>query len=97
MTSTAETDLKEWCDALQGASETSGGSNVGVMVVGRGCVEDLGSGEYMITVAWQGLAPISAPPDSVACGLNLYDTAGTNCDDDLCRRVATTIVRFAPL
>lgn len=97
ITTTDATDRKEWCEALQGASETSGTSNVGVMVGGRGCVEDLGSGEYMITVAWQGLAPISAPPASVACGLNLYDTAGTNCVGDLCRRVATTIVRFAPL
>ena len=96
-TSTAETDRKEWCDALQGASETSGGSNVGVMVGGRGCVEDLGSSQFMITVAWQGLAPISAPPASVACGQDFYDTAGTNCIDDLCRRVVTTIVRIAAL
>ena len=94
---TADVDQMEWCEALQGAAETSGTSNVGVMVGGRGCVEDLGSGQFMITVAWQGLAPISAPPASVACGLNLYDTADTNCVDDLCRRVVTTIVRIAAL
>lgn len=94
---TADADQMEWCEALQGASETSAGSNVGVMVGGRGCVEDLGSGQFMITVAWQGLAPISAPPASVACGQDLYDTAGTNCVGDLCRRVVTTIVRIAAL
>ena len=45
------------------------------MVGGRGCVEDLGSGQYMVTVAWQGLAPISAPPESVTCGAGDYDGA----------------------
>jgi len=89
-------DLGEWCSALQGASETSGGSNVGVMVGGRGCIEDLGGGEYLISVAWQGLSPISAPPEEVACGAGLYD-GGNGCTGDLCRRVVTTIVAIADL
>ncbi len=38
-TSRTERDLREWCLALQGAAETSGGNNVGVMVGGRGCIE----------------------------------------------------------
>lgn len=97
-TNTAEVDRKEWCDALQGAAEASGGSTVGAMVGGRGCVEDLGSSQYMVTVAWQGLTPISAPPASVACGLDEYNgAAGSNCINDLCRRVVTTIVRIATL
>jgi type IV pilus assembly protein PilV len=94
-----EADLSEWCAALQGAAETSGGgSNVGVMVGGRGCVESLGSDEYLVTVAWQGLAPLTAPPDSVACGLNAYNGGtGSPCVGDVCRRVVTTVVRIATL
>lgn len=88
-------DLAEWCNALQGAGETAGGNNVGAMVGGRGCVENLGGGEYLVTVAWQGLTPISAPPVGVACGAGEYD--GGNCADDRCRRVVTTRVGIANL
>jgi type IV pilus assembly protein PilV len=96
-TSTAsrqESDAGDWCRALQGAGETLANSNVGAMVGGRGCVEDLGSGEYLVTVAWQGLTPISAP--SPACGQNRYN-GGTACTGDLCRRVITTVVRIGDL
>jgi len=96
-TTLADRDLKEWCESLQGAAETFGGSQVGSMIGARGCVEDMGSDQYMITVAWQGMVPISAPPASVACAKNSYDTAGADCDNDLCRRVATTLVRIADL
>jgi type IV pilus assembly protein PilV len=86
-------DLAEWCAALQGASETLGGGNVGAMVGGRGCVEDVGPGEYLVTVVWQGLAPIAAPPASVECGLGLYDgEEDSPCTGDLCRRAVTTVV-----
>lgn len=99
-TSTAtrqEIDSGEWCNALLGASEESStASNVGAMVGGRGCITDLpGDGEYLITVAWQGLTPVSAPPEGVGCGKDLYD--GGNCVDDRCRRVVTTVVRVANL
>lgn len=95
-------DAREWCSALQGAAETVGAastaSKVGTMVGGRGCVESLGNNEYLITVAWQGLAAVSAPPDSVACGRNLYNGGtGSSCTSDRCRRAVTTIVRIAPL
>jgi len=93
-------DLSEWCAALSGASEAlgGGGGNVGAMVGGRGCVEDGGPGEYLVTVAWQGLAPISAPPASVACAAGLYDGAdGSPCTGDLCRRAVTTVVVIPPL
>ncbi|MES2822594.1 MAG: prepilin-type N-terminal cleavage/methylation domain-containing protein [Pseudomonadota bacterium] len=91
-------DAKAWCDALQGAAETLGSDNVGAMLGARGCVENLSNGTYMITVAWQGLTPLSAPPSSVACGRNLYDGAsGTACTNDICRRAITTIVRVASL
>lgn len=93
-----EIDTSEWCNALKGAAETINGSNVGAMVGGRGCVESLGSGQYMVTVAWQGLTPISTPPTSVGCGKDLYNaTVGSNCSNDACRRYVTTIVRIATL
>lgn len=96
-----EVDMREWCLALQGAAEsmTSGGSttSVGAMVGGRGCVEELGNGEYRVTVAWQGLAPISAPPSAIACGQNDYDDANSSCTNDLCRRVVTSTLRIATL
>lgn len=100
-TSTATTkdkDIGEWCNALQGASETQATSKLGTLVGGRGCVENLGSGKYMLTVAWQGLTPLAAPPSSVACGKDSYNgDLGSSCVNDLCRRVVTTIVRVANL
>jgi type IV pilus assembly protein PilV len=96
-TTTAQRDTNEWCNALQGARETQAANTVrvGAFIGGRGCVENLGSGEFLVTVAWQGLGPISAPPSSVACGQNSYN--GAACVNDRCRRVLTTIVRIAPL
>jgi len=92
-------DSCEWSNTLQGAGEkTSPTSMVGAMVGARGCVENMGSGEYLVTVAWQGLGPISPPPASVACGQNAYNGAsGSVCTNDRCRRTLTTIVRIAPL
>jgi type IV pilus assembly protein PilV len=94
----AEIDLAEWCDLLRGASETIGGGRVGTLVGGRGCVEDLGAGAFMITVAWQGMAPASPPPASVACAADAYDgPGGTACTGDVCRRALTTVIRVADL
>ena len=95
---TVEQDLKQWCEALKGATEVSASDDkVGAMVGGRGCVESA-SGDYLITIAWQGLTPISAPPAAVTCGANLYNgTSGSSCINDLCRRVVTTLVRVATL
>lgn len=93
-----ELDRKEWCEALQGAAEISSNSRVGAMLGGRGCVQSLGGGQYLLTVAWQGMGPLEAPPAGVACGQNSYDgVSGSACHDDLCRRVVTTIVRVATL
>lgn len=88
-------DAKEWCEALQGAAETTGVSKVGAMIGARGCVESVIANEYLVTVAWQGLASISAPPDSVTCGQNAYD--GGACTNDRCRRAITTVVRIGTL
>jgi type IV pilus assembly protein PilV len=93
---TVQRDLSDWCNGLQGAAEASGSSKVGAMIGGRGCIESVGN-DYMITVAWQGLTPISAPPSSVACGLNSYNASSGACVNDLCRRTVTTLVRIANL
>ena len=67
------------------------------MIGARGCVQQVGS-DYMITVAWQGMTPISAPPASVTCGANSYNgTSGAACINDLCRRIVTTLVRIGAL
>ena len=98
-TTAAQRDLGEWCNALQGAGETtdSGATKVRVLVGGRGCVESVGS-DYLVTVVWQGRTPINAPPTSVACGANSYNAASSSpCVDDLCRRPVTTLVRIAAL
>jgi type IV pilus assembly protein PilV len=96
-------DVAEWCNALQGAAELANETKAGAMVGGRGCVESLGLGanneqRYRVTVAWQGLTPVSAPAEAEACGKDLYDGAtGSVCHDDLCRRVVSTVVFMANL
>ena len=93
-----EADVIEWCSTLQGAAESLDGNAVGAMLGARACVENVAAGDYLLTVAWQGMSPLSAPPASVGCGANLYDGAGESpCVDDLCRRVVTTVVRIATL
>ena len=97
-TSAPMVDKREWCAALQGAAEINSSSKLGAVIGGRGCVESLGNGEHMVTIAWQGLVPVSAPPASVTCGSGQYNTGGaTGCTGDLCRRTVTTIVRIAAL
>ena len=93
---TVKRDAVEWCEALQGAGEVTGGNKVGAMIGGRGCVESSGT-DYLVTVAWQGLTPLAAPPASVACGINSYNGATGSCVNDLCRRTVTTLVRIATL
>jgi len=91
-------DALQWCNVLQGAAElSSGNAKSGAMIGARGCVEALPNNEYLVTVAWQGMTPISSPPASVACGQNQYDDATAGCTGDRCRRVVTTIVRIASL
>jgi type IV pilus assembly protein PilV len=95
---TQQIDSAAWCNALQGASETAGmgGVSVGAMVGARGCIESLGSGAYMITVAWQGMTPLVAPPRSVRCGIDDYN-GGSACVGDICRRVLTTTIQVGNL
>lgn len=97
----AQLDLSQWCRSLQGAAERSGATDVGTMVGARGCIAAVPGSpvlngnptDYIVTIAWQGMIPISAPPASVTCGANQYDGgAGSNCTNDRCRRVVTTLV-----
>jgi type IV pilus assembly protein PilV len=91
-------DLCEWSNAMKGAAETraDGETAVGAMVGGRGCVEQINPNEYMVTIAWQGLTPISSP--AANCARNAYDgAAGTPCVNDLCRRVVTTVIGIGAL
>ena len=92
-----QTDTAQWCTALQGAAEKLGNAKTGAAVGARGCIESIGTNQYLVTVAWQGLTPIAAPPAAVACGAALYDTAGSSCIGDLCRRTVTTVVKIASL
>lgn len=88
-------DIKAWCEGLRGASEVNSASaSVGTLVGGRGCIEPLstGSNEYIITVAWKGFAPLSAPSANLRCGLGNYGSEAP-CANDVCRRVVTTLVK----
>jgi len=103
-TTQALNDLREWCLALQGAGETLTTGSVttqqGAMIGGRGCIENspAGDGDIMVTVTWQGLTPISAPPASVTCGADSYNGTGSSpCVDNKCRRFITMILRIATL
>jgi type IV pilus assembly protein PilV len=80
-------DLCEWSNSLKGSSELVGGSAVGAMIGGRGCVEQLAGVDppsYRVSVVWQGLSPTVAP--SIDCGQGLY---GAN---DSFRRVIAKVV-----
>lgn len=88
-------DAYQWCQALQGSAETLSGK-VGAMIGARGCIEQMSAGSYMLTIAWQGVLPLAAPPSTVGCGANLYnDTA--KCTADRCRRVINTVVNIGTL
>jgi len=77
-TTQAEIDICEWSNALQGASESSSGTNVGAMIGARGCIQEINApdptsgvclpGTYRVAVAWQGLLATSAPSLSCATG-----------------------------
>ena len=97
-----QADLREWCNLLQGAAEANGNVRLGGLVGGRGCVEEqLVDRVYRVTVAWQGLAPVtdvdaSSNTIQTDCGAGAYD-GGELCTNDLCRRVLTTTVHIGKL
>jgi type IV pilus assembly protein PilV len=84
-------DMCEWSNALKGSTERAGGTNVGAMMGGRGCIEQLAGVDpptYRIIVAWQGLSATVEP--SVSCGQSVYGASGW-------RRTAIKDVSFASL
>jgi type IV pilus assembly protein PilV len=95
--SRAELDAADWCHQLQGAAEEiTGGARAGAMIGARGCVEQLPNSDYLVTVVWQGLLPLTSPPASVTCGVGAYDS-GATCTADRCRRTVTTVIHIASL
>ena len=94
-TSVQQADAIAWCNDILGAGETSGGAKVGALINGLGCVEAIGNNQYLITVAWQGLSAVGAPPGST-CGQGQYNSVG-GCAGDVCRRTVSTTVQIANL
>lgn len=86
----AVADMTNWTSLLQGASETSGGVNLGAMIGARGCISyDATNNVYLVTVAWQGLNKTTAPA-SLTCGKNQYG-------DEKLRRAISMTVKIATL
>lgn len=86
---TAIDDLDQWNLLLQGTSETASGTNVGAMVLARGCISyDGTTDEYLVTVVWYGLMPTWEP--TVNCANDGYDNPAQ-------RRAVSAAVRFANL
>jgi type IV pilus assembly protein PilV len=80
-------DLCEWNNELQGASETSGGNNVGAMLGARGCIEMTNATmprQFKVSVVWQGTVSTTAP-GGTTCG------SGAFTDDTLRRAITATI------
>ena len=98
--------MTAWDNLIKGAGEVAGGSNVGAIVKGVGCVAlDLAPNaitpdRYTVAVAWQGLTdlPTLSPPgdastgekNAAACGTGLFGNA-------LRRRVVWTTIEMAKL
>ena len=78
--STASKDLNEWCNALLGAAEVQGTSNIGAMIGARGCITQTVApatgvaSQYLVAVAWQGLN--STATSTITCGQNQYGNEG---------------------
>jgi type IV pilus assembly protein PilV len=78
-------DKCEWHNALLGAAEQQGGSNIGAMIGARGCVENLDPAmprRFRVSVVWQGLSQTFAP-GATMCGKDQYGT-------ETARRAVTT-------
>jgi type IV pilus assembly protein PilV len=83
----ATQDLVEWKALLLGSSEVSGGNSVGSILGARGCVtKDATSGLFQVSVAWQGIQAVGAPPAGITCGQGSYGA-----DDAQRRAVSITV------
>lgn len=103
----AVASMTEWNNLLQGTGETKGGANVGAVIGARGCVSYnaateylnattgaayTGTGEYTVSVSWQGMADTFQP--TKACGAGLY---GTTVASDTKRRTVWATMRVGTL
>jgi type IV pilus assembly protein PilV len=85
----ADIDLCEWSKAVEGSSETAGGTKQGAMINGRGCVATTATANvYLVSVVWQGLNKTSVP--STVCGKDLYDSESS-------RRAVTMTIQVPDL
>ena len=84
----AQQDLCEWANLLRGAAETDGANNVGAMANGRSCITNPSPSLFVVTVAWEGSVPGSAP--AAACGQGQFSNENV-------RRALTTVVRIPDL
>lgn len=71
--------LCEWSNAMKGASEKKGTSNIGAPIGMRGCLisippTDDALGEFFVVGVWQGLRPTASPP---------ANTPGAQCAADV--------------
>lgn len=96
----AVSDLEDWHALLSGAAvEAANGDKVGAMFGARGCVSfDAASGNYLVSVAWQGLGKTAAPPASWPCAKGVYGEASATADEkEAQRRVVSVLVRIGSL
>lgn len=83
-------DMAAWNSLLTGSAEVLSGSNVGAMIGARGCVNQIDTQTYRVSVVWQGLAATAASSNTCANAAGLYGTANL-------RRVVTVTIRIATL
>ena len=88
----ADYDLCQWGNALSGAAEATGGTNLGAMIGAKACVVQISApvasgacapGVYELTVTWQGLFKTAAPNSTCA--------KGTYGDDALRRAISLRV------
>lgn len=101
MTSSAELaarDLCEWSQALKGATQTVGGSQIGQLPGARGCISYQAATagppaqpmRFVVTVAWQGRSGLGAVAADLTCGSGAILPEST-------RRAISITVPFADL
>lgn len=81
-------DLCAWGQLIRGSGEQQAGNKLGAMQAARGCVTDVGGGQYLISVVWLGVQPTG--PTTLRCGEGAYS-------NESLRRGASTVLRIANL
>lgn len=89
-------DLLDWQKELSGSAEKSGRASIGAMIGARGCIAQDVAGNFLVTVAWQGMTadshkladlPANDPRRTNDCGQGAYGS-------DAQRRIVSVPVRF---